>query len=278
MRCYLDSGLERHRRGRFLTSLVGAESTPNGLPESGVLMAIGKDFQVGPDDRRTALTDWTTRPGRTLLLLPPYAEGALWSALDWQLAFRETKPEPNGTRIPDLLVDEVSYRILGRDGDLDREAGHRWTDGTVNTRYLKTHSGSGVFAATCLPLWSIALLDEADPVKAWLDTLHAHTGPAQRIALPAGPARAGQTLGKDAFGVMVCLYGYGTADPDDVMQRVEAEAFPLIALGREQRDGIMSRLRGADYVDQTGLTDAGLQALRSSPYWGFAERLREVIR
>jgi len=277
MRFYLDSGLERHRRGRFLTSLVGAESALDGAPESGVLLAIGKDFQVGPDDQREALIDWTARPGRTLLLLPPYAEAELWSALDWRLALRETKPAPNGARIPDLLADEVSYTIAGRDGDLDREAGHLWADGTVNTRYLKTHSGSGVFAATCLPLWSITLLDEGDPVKAWLDALHAHTGPAQSMALPAGPTRAGQALGKDAFGVMVCLYGYGTADPDYVMQRVEAEAFPVVILGREQLDGIMSRLRGADYVDQTGLTEAGLQALRSSPYWGFAQRMREVI-
>lgn len=197
--------------------------------------------------------------------------------LDWQMAFRETKPTPNGSRIPDLLADEVTYAIGGRDGDLDRETGHRWADGTVNTRYLKAHSGSGVFAATCLPLWSIALLNEAHAAKAWLGILHAHTGPADSVSQAADPAAAGQAPGNDAFGVMVCLYGYRTGDPEAVAQRLAAEAFPVVALERRQLVRLIGQLQGLGYVGPSGLTAAGLNALQSSRFWGYAERLREEL-
>lgn len=273
MRLFLEGRLAGHRRGRFLTSLLGPDGVSDTPSAPGLFMMIGKDFQFEQDDRRAVLTDWSTGPGCSLLLLPPYLEGALRPDLDWRFGFREHRPEPIGVPLPDLLVEEVTWLILGRDGDLDRAAGHRWADGSVNTRYLKAHSGSGVFAATCLPLWSIALLDEAGPISAWLGALHAHAGAAADRSPRLAPIGSARSLGKEALGLMVCLYGFGTADPERIMQRLASDPFPVVRLDRGDLAGLMSQLRGAGLVDQDGLTDAGIQALRNSPYWGFAERL-----
>ena len=74
MKIFLQQQLASHRRGRFLCTQLNAESTEM-TPEAGLYLITGKDFQVLNDEQKTKLFQWSYRPGRTLLLLPPLDEG-----------------------------------------------------------------------------------------------------------------------------------------------------------------------------------------------------------
>ena len=75
MKVILDAALAARRRGRFLGSLLNAAPAMDGLPEGGLMLMDGRDFQGRNMDPGAALADWTKRPGRTLLLLPPFDPG-----------------------------------------------------------------------------------------------------------------------------------------------------------------------------------------------------------
>ncbi len=299
MNCFLDAALASRRRGRFLGTLLDAVPVTDGLPEAGLLLMEAKDFQAGADEQQAELKAWTARPGRVLLLLPPFETGVLSLELDWRISFRDDKPLPVGSErhagkgalgrsegskglitagIANGLRDEVLYAILGRDGDCDRAAGHCWGDGIAHTRYLKAHSGSGLFAATCLPLWSVSLLDQARPTLAWLAALYAQTGPAVDNVSPNVQATAALSIDPEAFSLLVCLYGFDCADAEGVLRRLEASLLPIVDLPRSRLPMLWTQLQTMGYVDGQGLTTLAQRALQDSPYWPYAQRLREDLR
>lgn len=277
MKVFLDAKLAEHRRGRFLAAALQAQGLGDTLPEAGVLLMLGKDFQASGDVDRDVLTSWCAGPGRTLLLLPPYHEGSVLASLDWTIGFRDAVAQPEGRRVPDLLAQETTYLLHGRDGDCDPQGGHQWLDYSVNTRFSKAHSGSGVLAVTCLPLWSITLLNEVAALDHWLRALHRHAGLAAEhrgaVAVVAGPA----PLAPEALGVMVCLCGWQTGDPDVIFSALAAQPVPMFQLNRERVAELLPELQAGGYLDEQGLSAAGVAALRASPYWGFAVRLREEL-
>ncbi len=277
MKLFLTAKLAGHRRGRFLAAQLQAQEMGDELPEAGVLLLTGTDLQTSEHAQLDALVVWCAHPGRTLLVLPPYAEGRLLPSLDWMVGFRTSAPEPKGQRIPDLLAPETSYLLTGRDGDCDRIAGHQWPDFSVNTRYSKVHSGAGVFAATCLPLWSIALLNEAEAMRSWVRDLHRHAGAAATHPSPDSAVEAAAPLSTEALGLLVCLYGWRTGDPNRVLAALKAQPVPIFRLADARVAELLPGLEAGGYVAEQGLSEAGVAALRNSPYWGFAVRLREEL-
>lgn len=275
MKLFLDPALAAHRRGRFLGALLDAAAAPAALPEAGVLLMDGKAYQGAAEQQRAAVAAWHARPGRTLLLMPPFETGAIAAGLDWRIAFRSDKAAAGDAGIAAALAAEVLYGLHGQDGASDRAAGQRWADGSAHTRYWKAHTGSGLLAATCLPLWSVSLLDQADATRAWIGALHAHTGAPESIPLPAQTAATAQAPAPEAFGLLVCLYGFGCADAQCVLARLAASPLPILALDRGRLPLLVAQLRAAGYLDDGGLTAAGEGALAASPYWAYAQRLRE---
>ena len=277
MKIYLNNDLAEHRRGRFLTAQLNAVAMGDELPAGGVVLMIGKDFQALHDEAKEVYWQWCRRPGRTLLLLPPYVQGGLCKHLDWQLTFRAEPAELSGTPIADKVAAEVSYQLTGQDGECNRSAGHQWPDYSVNTRYVKQHSATGVFAATCLPLWSIALLDQSEVMRSWLSILHQLAGkPADARTAEVAEVEA-CALGRDDYGLMVCIYGWRIGDPEDLVQALQLQTVPVISLQANHIREAIPRLRSAGYLSDDGLSERGLLALQSSPYWGYAARLREEV-
>lgn len=277
MKVYLTSKLAGHRRGRFLAAQFQAQEVDDGLPEAGVLLLTGTDLQTSENAQRDTLIAWCDCPGRTLLMLPPYAKGQLLPSLDWMIEFRTSAPEPTGQRIPDLLAPETSYLLTGRNGDCDRAAGHQWPDFSVNTRYRKVHSGAGVFAATCLPLWSIALLNDAEAMGSWVHDLHRHAGAAATQPSPDDRVETAASLSTEALGLLVCLYGWRTGDPNRVLAALKAQPVPIFRLADARVAELLPGLEAGGLVAEQGLSEAGVTALRDSPFWGFAVRLREEL-
>ncbi len=277
MMVFLEPTLAAHRRGRVLESLLQAQRRGETLPDEGILLMTGKEMQTSGDADRAALTSWCAGPGRILLLLPPYSEGQVLGSLDWTIGFRDAAAEPVGQRVPDLLAEETTYLLQGSDGDFDREAGHQWPDYSVNTRFIKAHSGSGLFAATCLPLWSITLLNESKALDVWLSALRGQAGCAAESKVMAAVVGGPESLTAEALGVLVCLFGWQTGDPDVIFSALEAQPVPLFQLDRARVAALIPGLKARGYLDEAGLTTAGIAALRASAYWEYGVRLKEEL-
>jgi hypothetical protein len=277
MKVYLDEHLAEHRRGRFFASQLNAVDAGNAPPDDGLLLMIGKDFQTSDEATKEAWWQWCESPGRTLLLLPPFEPGALCRHLDWKLAFRTDAPEASTVPLVNKMLDEVSFEIKGQAGEFDRTLGHQWPDYSINTRYLKQHSATGVFSATCLPLWSIALLDAADALQQWLESLHQHAGKAPSDTADKTSEAGAQQLAPQDYSLLVCMYAWQTSNLDRLSAAMHSQPIPVVSLPEEEVADIATRLGTYGYLSDSGLSEQGVTALQSSPYWGYAEGLKEEL-
>ncbi|WPL16536.1 hypothetical protein Thiowin_01496 [Thiorhodovibrio winogradskyi] len=277
MKIFLDNTLADHRRGRFFATHLDAIPVGEQPPQAGVVMMTGSRYQGLDAESKAGWRTWFSRSGRTLLLVPPFEPRRLCDTLDWELVYRNEAPAPSGISVPDRLREEVSFEITGQAGEADKAEGHRWPDGSVNTRYAKQHSGTGVFAVTCLPLWSISLLDKAADLDGWLRALHEHAGKT------AADDNAGVVDSKQAalsrmdYGLLVALYAWQTSDPDVLIRANETSPVPLFWFDEDTLVKGVSTLREMGFLGDSGLTERGVVALQRSPFWGYAIGLREEV-
>jgi hypothetical protein len=278
---WLHPRLADHRRGRFLATELHASVARDGdlgeLPGEGMMLMIGKDFQLQDEAGRNRLLAWCGQPGRSLVLLPPYQVGELQPGLDWRVGLRDAAPEATGVAVVDAVRGEASFELHGRDGGFSSEAGQQWPDFGINTRFWKQHTGSGVFAATCLPLWSISLLGKGAAVSDWLLGIHRLAGAPTVDADDALNATAAEALQATDYAVMVCIFGWREPDPQRLMKRVAAQPLPVVELEPGRLAKATEGLRAAGMLAATGLSERGEAALRASPYWGYAQSLREEV-
>lgn len=271
MNIYLTPELQSHRRGRFLTSLLAIVSrSESALPKSGFVLMTGEQFQMSPELQAECLS-WARQPGCTLLLLPPYKEGAILLSLDWAIQFKSfevVNPQPES--LESILVSELSYSLHGTDGT--NIAGSVSDHATCHTRYWKAHSNSGIIAATTLPLWSISLLDRADKVRAFLAEVEKQTGkPADNK--PEDKAQVDALHPQDVT-VLVCCYGFTVVTAESLLARLKEYAVPLLNLASFNLSESIHRLRLFGMLEDRGLSEVGLSFLRTSNYWSFAENLK----
>ena len=80
----LHGALATHRRGRVLREALAAEAVTT-LPDSGaVVVAFADAFQEADAGDQARLMEWTRAPGRTLLLVPPFAAGTCEHPISWR--------------------------------------------------------------------------------------------------------------------------------------------------------------------------------------------------
>lgn len=251
----------------LLTIVSRSESA---LPKTGFVLMTGEQFQMSPE-LQTECLSWARQPGCTLLLLPPYKEGAILPMLDWAIQFESfSMANRQPESLEGILVGELSHSLHGMDGT--GIAGSVSDDATCHTRYWKAHSNSGIIAATTLPLWSISLLDLADKVRAFLAEVEKQTGkPA--VHTPKDEAQVDALHPQDVT-VLVCCYGFTVVTAESLLARLQKYAVPLLNLASFDLPESIRRLRHMGMLDDRGITEGGLSFLRTSKYWSFAENLK----
>ncbi|MCU8034733.1 MAG: hypothetical protein WC024_10740 [Shewanella sp.] len=273
---YLALSLSSHRRGRFLGSLVDAEPvTETLLPHQGCVLMLGKDFQQLEIVDKKKWREWAQLSGRTLMLLPPYNSGLIDEDIDWQIGFSESVSSVDAPLVR-LLESEITQQIAGRQGVSERSQGHLWGSSAVNTCYLKHHAASGVFAVTCLPLWSISLIDEAELVREWFaffDRL-AGTPDANESDAYNEPT---QLVATD-YSIMACIYAWQVISASELSAYLAKQVFPIFQFNSDELDAGFSRLLSAGYANECGLTTEGIQILKASAYWLYADQLKDATR
>ena len=284
MKIQLSETLQGHRRGRFLTGLFGLQ-TPSASETSTdtgplALLITGEEFAAS-SATQSEWTEWAKCEGHALLLLPPYNQGVLLEGLDWRVDLLSQSPSAIETNSPTsglatTLVNEISFVLTGLDGASDRDAGHLWRDGTINTRYWKSHANSGVLAATCLPLWSISLLGDGEKARAWLETICQHVGRAAAVA-PAGVSNLTATPSSQQWAVLLCCYAYCQSSPDALQRALALQPVPTMRLDGYDLPLLFGELRSNGWLDESGLSDQGLVLLAAGPFWRYAEQLKELV-
>lgn len=274
MAFYLALSLINHRRGRFFSSLIEAVPLAETLPHQGCVLMLGKDFQQLVVEAKQVWRDWVLLSGRTLMLLPPYSAGIIDEELDWQVRFNEPVQSVEG-RLTLLLEPEVTQEIVGRQGNSERIMGHYWGTSAFNTRYVKHHAASGVFAATCLPLWSISLLDEAESLLAWFAFFEQLAGTPH----PIEAATDDQPVHLEPidYSIMACIYAWSVTSASELMAYQECQSFPIFHFLVSELEAGFERLLSGEYIDAGGLSALGDEVLKDSAYWFYAEQLKEPL-
>jgi hypothetical protein len=269
----LSNGLQAHRRGRFLGTLLGlATGDVQPARANGMVLMTGEEIQVLPSNQ-AAWLQWARQPGHALVLLPPFIAGPVVDGLDWTVTLLPDPPAAvAGARLSELIAAEVSFQLSGVDGDSDGSQEHLWSGGRPSTRFWKAHSNSGLVAATTLPIWSITLMDSAPLVQDWLSALFSHVGqPA-----PDAPEERNSvaTPTPQDFAVMVCCHAYGVGSPNALANALQRQPVQVMSLRGFDVPGIFGRLRAMALVEDHGLSTKGLELLRQSAFWGYAAQLK----
>ncbi len=269
---WLLGSLATHARGKVLSEAIGAigvESLPN---EFGLCMAFGGDFQTADSPTQLAWVNWTVLSGRTLLLVPPFNVTECQLPVSWR-AFRPQKPEPIGTdSLGKLVASEVRFEIAGTLQTAVEVVGE-WKGGGMHTAYYRKHSHSGLFAITCLPLWSLTVLDHRRTVQEWLETLGVLAGESAPASVVAEATTEFRPK-RDHFAMMLHLCERDFASTDEALDRLADS--PVFAIPKESARQCLHSLEEAGLVNSGKLTDKGRDSLLDSPYAVYATAIERT--
>jgi hypothetical protein len=249
--------LATHRRGRILQEALAATPSAD-LPDGrAAVLAFAEAFQGAEDGVQARLIEWTRTPGRLLLLLPPFAAAACERPVPWRAERMESAPE-------------VGYRLTGK---LQTPAvpGATWSDLSVALGLYRLHPAAGLFAVTCLPLWSLAVLDAHGDLESWFTSLVSLAGENQ----PAEPTVAG-ALTAEHYGFLVFLLSQTFTDE---AQAIAALLSSYIFRFSSERGRLLLReLQDQGLVDGAKPTTEAYELVMQSPYAAYVGALREVSR
>jgi len=263
---FLHGPLATHRRGKILREALAAEPA-TALPDNkAVLMAFADGFQGSTEYERKHLVEWTRAAGHVLLLVPPFAAGACEYPVPWRAERMEGGPR-RGEGLAEVLAGEVSHRLEGR-LQAPSLPGATWSDLSVCLGIHRLHPAAGLLAVTCLPIWSLAVLDAPEEARRWLASLVTLAGEAK----PVTPA-AETPLSADHYGLLVFLLSRGFEGEEQALAALHASS--VFRIARQQALALLQDLRVRGLViDATPTTEAA-ELVMQSPYSPYLNALRE---
>ena len=266
--------LATHVRGKVLAEASGARPVDPLPDDFGLGLMFGTEFQDADAAGKQQLCRWSEPAGRVLLLIPPFRVGAEALPADWRI-YRPSRTDPTGAdKLAKLLGPEVRFEVTGS-VQVATEVNGQWNSGGIHTGYYRKHPHAGLFAVTCLPLWSLTVLDHRATLRDWLSTLLGVAGepaPAKDTDEPGCDFRPN----KNHYAVMLhlCQRDFGS--------RQEALATladsPVLALPNETADQCLRELAAAGLITEVKLTEAGRDLLFNSPYATYAEAMEAARR
>jgi hypothetical protein len=181
----------------------------------------------------------------------------------------DKQPQGLGDKLPKRLAAEVRFELTG-ELQVPTQLGVQWKNGGIHTVHYRKHPHAGVFAITCLPLWSLVVLDHKDELRDWVAALELMAGE---------PAPAEETSrqqeafepNKDHFAMMLHLCEGVFADRDEALAAlIDSEIF---VLPRPVAEARIAELEQAGLIADGQLTGKGRAKLFASPYAAYAEAI-----
>ena len=258
--------LASHARGQTLSASFGATSCES-LPDGGAVFALGTEFQ-GDSTAAGKWIEWAVKPGRVLVVVPPFGRGPCGTPTLWEARSTETLAGGE-TELGKILARERRYEIRGRLLPLERNAGQ------VITAGWRKHPTAGLVVITALPLWSLSVLDHRPACVAWLATLMEQAGQRTQEASSPGEtstSRIVRTPTPDEWTFLLHLCT-GLFDSEDAAVKALAHS-TVHRLSEERAVAAQRGLVDLGYAKDGALTSEGDQALLGSPYATFSRALR----
>lgn len=258
----LVGALATHARGRTLALCV--EAVAGALPAAGTALAFAKEFQENPV-LANELVVWTERPGRLLVLVPPFASAPARLPVEWDA--RRTDALAGGeTQLGALLARERQHELRGALLPLERGGGQTITGG------WRRHPAAGLLAITALPIWSLHTLEHRSELKRWLDQLLESAG-APIVSEPdLGPPAAELSL--DDWALLLHLCRGPFADAPGALASFSQEG--LQRLSADDAGAVLRSLEKQGFASGGQLTERGAALLDGSPYAVYAHELRSI--
>ena len=124
---------------------------------------------------------------------------------------------------------------------------------------------------TCLPLWSLAVLDVPGDLESWFATLVSLAGENQPAELPVTGA-----LSAEQYGFLVFLLSQTFTDEAQAIAALLSSS--IFRFSPERGRSLLSELRDRDLVDGAKPTTEAYELVMQSPYAAYVSALREVSR
>jgi hypothetical protein len=259
--------LAAHPRGKRLHQMLES-SVGEALPEGdGVVLAMGSDYQNRSLAEQRTWLEWAARPGRTLLLLPPFRTGVRHEPNDWEIMPLESPPKfaSSENAVLRLTAGETSAAI--KRGLLPPASPAIGTGSSPQLNGLhRRHPDSGLFAVTTIPIWSLALADSPIAVKEWLAAWLSMSG--QPVAVEAKSAGTGFEPTQLHFALLLHLL---SGEYSSRQAALEALAWSeVFDLSDNDAPRLLGELENAGLAVNGSATSTGKQALLDSPYREYA--------
>jgi hypothetical protein len=267
---WLVGTLINHRRSRILSDLLSAQTLENQLPNIGLCLSFGSDFQKADENQQIYYYNWTHEPGRTLLLIPPFETEKSSIPCEWEISrsgIKNARSQP----LLQALSPEIRYQLQGK-LQIATEIGGAWEDSSINTAYYRKHPNSGIFAITCLPIWSLAVIDLEKELQTWLDKLHSISGQVGQNILENQVIEKNLfQLKKEHFIMMLHLLTQEFNDISTVLTALQKST--IFTLDSKTAQLCLTQLQSQEIIQETKLTQKGQEIIRNSPYLAYAEAL-----
>jgi hypothetical protein len=269
---WLGSSLASHRRGRILKTTVDAQPSEVLPSGKGIGLLFGTDFQQATAIEQQEWITWSQESGRVLLLIPPFKSVECTLPKDWEAIRRTIAPSAKQNNFLASLAPEVQYELKGQ-LQIAQSLGGTWDDHSLCTIYYRKHPHSGIFAITCLPLWSLVVLDQAPALQQWLSELFELTGilSADHEPIPPPPAFLPSA---NHFTLLLHLL---TASFNSEIEALEAlQRSKIFSLESTEADRCLQELQTHNLVTKAQLTTTGREILIRSHYAPYAEALEAL--
>ena len=261
-----------HSRGQALADTLGCVKTEDLPKGDGVCFVFAGDFQGGDNAFQKRCLDWCLRPGRTLVLVPPMKLDDCKQPLPWRPLAAGTIDSSKSKGLAKLLAPELKYEMT-TDMQPAKLVDGEWNRGGINTAYYKKHPNSGVFAVTCLPLWSLSVLDHGKQLKTWVNELHSLAGePIAEEEVVAGEPSFEPT--HEHFAVLLHLVSGSWKSREAALKGLEKSV--VLTLPAKRADECLTELENNGLAVNGELSDRGKDVLRASPYAAYAGTLEKI--
>ncbi|MBD1999299.1 hypothetical protein H6G00_22250 [Leptolyngbya sp. FACHB-541] len=269
---WLAGSLSSHRRSRILQSAVEAQPTAQ-IPEVGICLLFGTDFQEGEETSQQDWYTWTQKPGRALLLIPPFKSGSCSIPSSWQISRRSAPPAHQNLPLATTLASEVQYELQGQ-LQVATQLGGLWDDQSICTAYYRKHPHSGIFAITCLPLWSLSALDQATELQSWLAELYLLAG--SPVEDPSLPKAEEIELQPEHYTVLLHLVSGPFANESAALAALHHSS--IFAVDTDRAKACLQDAQQHGLVIGGQLTELGRDILQRSPYRAYINSLEALKR
>lgn len=263
----LHGPLATHRRGKVLQEVLAATPAQQLPGGRAIVVAFADGFQAAEAEEQTRLIEWTRASGHLFLLVPPFATTTCERPVSWRAERVDIAPR-GGEGIAKILASDVTHRLTG---NLQTPAvpGATWTDLSVCVGTYRLHPAAGLFAVTCLPIWSLAALDAVREVETWLTCLVDLAGDVQAARAPEPVA-----LQPDHYGFLVFLLSRTFKDEDQALAGLRSSSIFSFSVDRGR--SLLKELRERGLVVGTLPTAEALALVMQSPYAPYVSAAREV--